>query len=83
MERARVLILVLSLVFGITGACVLAEYEPEFQAVHREERAWWGALYPEYVLPGAMRLVGEEEQGSEGLPVKIRFKYMRFLNQAE
>ena len=48
-----------------------------------EQAAWWGGLYPEYCLPGAMEKVEAEqeaEEEEESVPVKIRFKYLTFLN---
>ena len=48
------------------------------------QMAWWGGMYPEYCLPGAMEAVGEEAEdgGKESSEpqVKVCFKYLTFLN---
>ena len=85
---------------GIAGAAVTG---PEAYApLRREQAAWWGGLYPDYCLPGAMEAVEPERDGTpeasgvsnQGSPgetsgadgtgdsrVKIRFKYLTFLNE--
>lgn len=85
---------------GIAGA---AETGAEAYApLRREQAAWWGGLYPDYCLPGAMEAVEPERDGTpeasgvsnQGSPgetsgadgagdsrVKIRFKYLTFLNE--
>lgn len=85
---------------GIAGA---AETGAEAYApLRREQAAWWGGLYPDYCLPGAMEAVEPEQDGTpeasgvsnQGSPgetsgadgagdsrVKIRFKYLTFLNE--
>ena len=85
---------------GIAGAAVpgAEAYAP----LRREQAAWWGGLYPDYCLPGAMEAVEPEQDGTpeasgvsnQGSPgdtsgadgagacrVKIRFKYLTFLNE--
>ena len=85
---------------GIAGAAVtgVEAYAP----LRREQAAWWGGLYPDYSLPGAMEAVEPERDGTpeasgvsnQGSPgetsgadgagacrVKIRFKYLTFLNE--
>lgn len=85
---------------GIAGA---AETGAEAYApLRREQAAWWGGLYPDYCLTGAMEAVEPEQDGTpeasgvsnQGSPgetsgadgagdsrVKIRFKYLTFLNE--
>lgn len=91
MQRIKWILLTLSLIIGFTGTFAFAEHFPlpqggqttdiRFlpQEMEKQYLAWWGALYPEYCLSGARKLVGEEE-GREEIPVKIRFKYLTFLN---
>lgn len=85
---------------GIAGAAGTGAgaYAP----IRREQAAWWGGLYPDYCLPGAMEAVEPEQDGTpeasgvsnQGSPgetsgadgtgdsrVKIRFKYLTFLNE--
>jgi len=83
MKKIRVWILGLSLILGITGSCAFSQYFPVKSPAHREQLAWWGGLYPEYCLPGAMELKGNEAGGPEGKEpsVRISFKYLTFLNQ--
>jgi len=82
---------VLSLMLGAAGAHTWAGYQPApaqtFAPKIVSGQTWWGSLYPEYCLPGALELVTEKECGDctaqesgTGLPVKIRFKYLTFLN---
>ncbi len=87
--RVRLWILTLSLIFGITGTLAFAKERPLQQEICQEslsQLAWWGGLYPEYCLPGAMRLVDERKQeavseGDAERSVKICFKYLSFLNK--
>ena len=96
MRKMRLLLVTLSLILGITGTCTFAEYLPlagdgqQLKGV--SQLAWWGGIYPEYCLPGAMKLVDAEgrecakadnsgSESGEELPVKIRFKYLSFLNE--
>lgn len=91
MRKMKLLVLAVSLTLGFTGTFVfssrLSSPQPEAVAA----LAWWGGLYPEYCLPGVMELKGEKDcsrvQENEELygqeteiPVKIRFKYLTFLN---
>ena len=47
---------------GIAGA---AETGAEADApLRREQAAWWGGLYPDYCLPGAMEAVEQEQDGT-------------------
>ena len=85
---------------GIAGAAVTGA--EAYAPLRREQAAWWGGLYPDYCLPGAMEAVeperdrtpeasGVSNQGSPGetsgadgagaCRVKIRFKYLTFLNE--
>lgn len=47
---------------GIAGAAVTGAevYAP----LRREQAAWWGGLYPDYCLPGAMEAVEPERDGT-------------------
>lgn len=85
---------------GIAGAAVTGA--EAYAPLRREQAAWWGGLYPDYCLPGAMEAVELEQDGTpeasgvsnQGSPgetsgadgagdsrVKIRFKYLTFLNE--
>ena len=85
---------------GIAGAAVIGA--EAYAPLRREQAAWWGGLYPDYCLPGAMEAVEPEQDGTpeasgvsnQGSPgetfgadgagdsrVKIRFKYLTFLNE--
>lgn len=85
---------------GIAGAAVTGA--EAYAPLRREQAAWWGGLYPDYCLPGAMEAVEQEQDGTpeasgisnQGSPgetsgadvtgacrVKIRFKYLTFLNE--
>lgn len=77
MKRIKLLLLLFALILGFTGTCAFSRYLPKTAELSRAEapwpktehvfrQAWWGGLYPEYCLPGAMKLVETEEQGSEG-----------------
>lgn len=103
MKRSEIVILLLSLTLGFAGTCLYAEYAGLPEPVRVEQTAWWGGLYPEYCLPGAMERIEEEEPGTgagsftdggktsgesadsreTAAPVKIRFKYLPFLNESE
>ena len=84
-KRSELIIWILSLILGFTGTCLYAEHAGLPSPARVEQAAWWGGLYPEYCLPGAMEKVeaeqgAEEEKEKESVPVKIRFKYLTFLN---
>ena len=85
---------------GIAGAAVTGA--EAYAPLRREQAAWWGGLYPDYCLPGAMEAVEPEQDGTPGASdsvnqgspgetsgadgagdsrVKIRFKYLTFLNE--
>ena len=85
---------------GIAGAAVTGA--EAYAPLRREQAAWWGGLYPDYCLTGAMEAVEPEQDGTpeasgvsnQGSPgetsgadgagdsrVKIRFKYLTFLNE--
>lgn len=85
---------------GIAGAAKTGA--EAYAPLRREQAAWWGGLYPDYCLPGAMEAVEPERDGTpeasgvsnQGSPgetsgadgagdsrVKIRFKYLTFLNE--
>ena len=78
MKRSELVILLLSLVLGFAGTCLYAEHAGLPKPLRTEQAAWWGGLYPEYCLPGAME---QENVQEETAPVKIRFKYLTFLNE--
>lgn len=82
-NRMQLLILTLSLIIGGAGTYICAGQLPVCSPAPLAQMAWWGGVYPEYCLPGAMEAVGEEEtDGTEKeIPVKIRFKYLTFLNE--
>ena len=103
MRRSELAVLILSLAFGFAGTCLYAEYAGLPDPVRTEQAAWWGGLYPEYCLPGAMEAetapehpeaaeAGAEdaekaleafgEERGEAAPVRIRFKYLTFFNEA-
>ena len=63
---------------GIAGAAVTGA--EAYAPLRREQAAWWGGLYPDYCLPGAMEAVDAEQDGTGDSQVKIRFKYLIFLN---
>lgn len=56
------------------GAVVLTEKKELPQKT--ELLAWWGGLYPEFCLDGVVKQV----EGESKTPVRIRFKYLTFLN---
>lgn len=77
------LLLIVSLGIGIVGTYLWAERLPVCSPAPMTQMAWWGGVYPEYCLPGAMKLVGEEEMEDieTEIPVKVQFKYLTFLNK--
>lgn len=82
MKRAEILIICLSLLLGLGGTGLYARYARLPEPLRLEQTAWWGGLYPEYSLPGALE--GEQQEESpEGqvCHVRIRFKYLTFLNE--
>lgn len=81
MKKIQTLLLILSLLLGITGTAVFSQPLPAPRLDGTIQLAWWGGLYPEYCLPSAMELVeGEAPEEGEELPVKLSFKYLTFLN---
>ena len=60
------------LLLGAVGTCLYAGYVQKSNPVRVEQTAWWCGLYPDYCMPGA----AEKE-------VRIRFRYLTFLNQKE
>ncbi len=82
--RIKMLLLALSLLLGTAGTYVFADYLPVCSPAPLAQMAWWGGMYPEYCLPGAMEAVGEEAEdgGKESSEpqVKVCFKYLTFLN---
>ena len=67
---------------GAAGTYLCAGKLPACGPAPMAQLAWWGGVYPEYCLPGAVKLVGEEETAGteEEIPVKVQFKYLTFLN---
>lgn len=63
---------------GIAGPAVTGA--EAYAPLRREQAAWWGGLYPDYCLPGAMEAV-EAVDSEQDSRVKIRFKYLTFLNE--
>lgn len=53
-KRSELIIWILSLILGFTGTCLYAEHAGLPSPARVEQAAWWGGLYPEYCLPGAM-----------------------------
>lgn len=47
---------------GIAGAAVTGA--EAYAPLRREQAAWWGGLYPDYCLPGAMEAVEPEQDGT-------------------
>lgn len=84
MKQIKILTVMLSLVLGVTGTCAFARYFPvPQQPVKASFVAWWGGVYPEYGLQGALVQTEEgAEDAGEEIHVKIRFKYLTFLNGA-
>lgn len=85
MNKLKALLLFLSLILGAVGTYTFAPYSYEPTPIRNERVAWWSGLYPEYCIPDATHLVEEEQSihSQEEIPVKIRFKYLTFLNEAE
>lgn len=71
-RHGELALLILSLLLGAAGTCLYAGYVQKSKPVRVEQTAWWGGLYPEYCMPGA----GDKA-------VRIRFRYLTFLNQKE
>lgn len=80
-NRIQLILLVLSLIIGGAGTYFFARELPMCDSAPMAQLAWWGGVYPEYCLPGAVALVGEDDGGKTEMPVKIRFKYLTFLNE--
>ena len=116
-KRSELAVWILSLLLGFVGTCLYAGIGTDtdtgiagaavtgaeaYAPLRREQAAWWGGLYPDYCLPGAMEAVEPERDGTpeasgvsnQGSPgetsgadgagacrVKIRFKYLTFLNE--
>ena len=53
---------------GIAGAAVTGA--EAYAPLRREQAAWWGGLYPDYCLPGAMEAVEPERDGTPGRDVR-------------
>ena len=82
MRKRKALLLICSLVLGLTGTIAFREPLPAPAFYRTTQLAWWGGLYPEYCLPAAMELVEGEKPGEgEEIPVKLSFKYLTFFNQ--
>lgn len=81
-NRMQLLLLILSLIIGGIGTYVFSGELPVCRPAPMAQMAWWGGVYPEYCLPGAVVLAGEEDNDSEEMEpqVRIRFKYLTFLN---
>lgn len=82
-NRIQLLLLVLSVIIGGAGTFMCARELPVCSPAPLAQMAWWGGIYPEYCLPGAMEAVGEEDTDNTvtDIPVKVRFKYLTFLNE--
>lgn len=85
--RVQLLLLILSVILGAAGTFLFAGQLPACSPAPMVQMAWWGGIYPEYCLPGAMEAVEEEEaevdeevEESE-IRVRVRFKYLTFLNE--
>ena len=79
MKKMKLFLTALSLILGLAGTYAFAPYLPEPRPVYVSYAAWWGGVYPEYCLPDAVEQTEEEVQGEE-VHVRIRFKYLTFLN---
>lgn len=81
-SKMQMLILALSMIIGGAGTFLCGVRMPECAPAPMAQMAWWGGIYPEYCLSGAVEAVGEDEDDSwETEPrVKICFKYLTFLN---
>ena len=79
MKKMKLLITALSLALGLAGTCVFAPYVCTPCPTQTFYTAWWGGVYPEYGTADALEQTGEETPEGE-VRVKIRFKYLKFLN---
>lgn len=81
-KKIQLVILTLSVIIGGAGTYLCAGQIPACSPAPRAQMAWWGGIYPEYCLSGAVEAAGEEEDGGPetDIPVKVRFKYLTFLN---
>lgn len=61
-KRSELVLLILSLSLGFGGTCLYAEYAELPSPRRTEYAAWWGGLYPQYCLPGAI----ETKKASDG-----------------
>ena len=82
-NRIQLLLLILSMIIGGAGTCMCARRFPVCSPAPLAQMAWWGGIYPEYCLSGAMEAVGEGDTDSARaeLQVKVCFKYLTFLNE--
>lgn len=79
MKQIRFLLVVLSLVLGFAGTWAFAPYVSVPCPVNTSCTAWWSGIYPEYGTADALEETeGEVPEGE--IRVKIRFKYLTFLN---
>ena len=69
-RHGELVLLLLSLMLGMAGTCLYAEYVREPEPVPVEQTAWWGGLYPEYCVPG-----------TDSKEVRVQFRYLAFLNK--
>ena len=79
MKKMKLYLTVVSLSLGLAGTYLFAPYLSVPQPVHTSYTAWWGGVFPEYCLPDAVEQTEEEAQEEE-VHVRIRFKYLTFLN---
>lgn len=93
-KHSELILLIISLFLGLGGTCLYAEHAGLPDPVRTEYAVWWGGLYPEYCLPGAMGTETDESpenagkdgrdtengQGAGDECVEIRFRYLKFLN---
>ncbi len=80
MKQIKLLILALSLSLGFLGTCALAPYVYGPSPAQTSCTAWWGGIYPEFGTADALE-EGEGEVPGGDVQVKIRFKYLTFLNR--
>ena len=78
----QLLLLFLSLSIGAAGTYLCAGKLPVCSPAPMAQLAWWGGVYPEYCLSGAVEAVEEEADSAQETEkqVRIRFKYLTFLN---
>ena len=78
----QLLLLFLSLSIGAAGTYLCAGKLPACGPAPMAQLAWWGGVYPEYCLSGAVEAVEEEADSAQETEkqVRIRFKYLTFLN---